>query len=101
MKTIQFIHPKNSDTEEFYTGYVLGEIKRIITIENHIHKWQGVEILLDILIEAIELKGLDIIVTYTDGHWNFTCKEEEYSKLPSIIPVFKRLYRFQKNKRDL
>lgn len=97
IKTVEFIKPNHSDQHEFWNSYMKAQIKEVITVHNHIYKFQGFKPTKKLLLEAIDTKNLQIsIITESDGTWYFMGTDSELAKLPKIIPIFKRLYRFQK-----
>jgi hypothetical protein len=94
---MSFIVETKSPTKEFYTGYFLAQIKRIMSVENHPYKWNGIESLLNIINACVTIKKLNVVVFYSNGSWSFEGSDEELMKLPTLIPTFRRLYRHQPN----
>jgi len=101
IKEVELIKPSPSDQHEFWNSYMKAKIREIVATHNHYFKYQGPKETKKLLMSAIDTYKLNIsIITETCGSWYFMGTDEELSKLPKIVPTFKRLYRFQKPKRD-
>ncbi|MDP3066107.1 MAG: hypothetical protein Q8N08_05140 [Methanobacteriaceae archaeon] len=89
--------PERPELCEVYVAWFFDRIKTIITEENHIYKWKGVDSILQLLHESAEELGISVIFIYSNGQWyiNGFSSGEDFLNLPVLAKRFSKLYRFQ------
>jgi len=92
-----FEAPEHPDECELYIGFFFGRIRAIVAKENHIHKWDNVDRVIDMLYQAADEIGVNVDFDYDNGEWfisGFDSKED-FQNLPAVAKAFGKIYRHQ------
>ena len=87
--------PETPDDLEMMVGWAFDRLRVIITIENHVLKFDGPKQILNILQDAALIENVDVEFSWDDGQWfieHFGGKEDVLG-LPKVIKRFGMIYR--------
>lgn len=87
--------PTHPDQLELMLGWIFDQVRVIVIIENHHHKFDSPDQVLEILHDSAEIEGVDVEFSYSDGQWNLerAGSKEDILNLPKVIKTFSRIYR--------
>lgn len=87
--------PEDPDMLELMVGWFWDRIRIIVSIENHILKFDGPQQVLDILGDAAKIERINMSFAYSGGQWWILDPgtEEDVMNLPRLAKRFSRIYR--------
>lgn len=89
--------PKNPNDIELMLGWFFDQIRVIVSHENHHHKFDGVQQILDILAECSKLEQINVFFIESNGQWYLLDSElttkEDILNLPKLAYRFSKVYR--------
>lgn len=87
--------PQSPDELEMMVGWFFDRIRKIVVIENHHHKFDGIDQCLDIIEEAKKVANINVDIAYIDGIWYLVGanSRQDILRLPELAKTFGKIYR--------
>jgi hypothetical protein len=75
--------------------YFFKDIKQVVKVENHRHKFSGPNQLLDMLHDSAEICGVNVEFKHINGYWCLSKAKtaQDVNHLKHVVNAFRRLYR--------
>ena len=91
-----FDFPETPDDLELMVAWFFDRLRVIVSVENHVLKFDGVKQIIDILDIAGLAEKIDVNFAWVDGQWFITSygTPDDILHLPRLLKRFSRIYRF-------